>query len=141
MFNNIDKEIDRLISERKVNPASANNITGTIVSKPGTEKVVLSTSIADFMTCAAMGATTTKDKIRYCIVHKDQTIKYAGQYSDSNGHPISIISKAAFDTCIAIIASTNKQLQERTRELDRALIDKESYKMTLDALRKNGVID
>ena len=139
MFNNIQQEINKIISERKVQPTP--DITGTIVSKPGTEKVVLATSIADFMTCSAVGVMGKKDKTRYCVVHKDQTLKYNGQYSDSNGYPVSIIPKSVFDTVVTIIVSTNKRLQDTNRELDRALIDKESYKMTLDALRKNGVID
>lgn len=140
MFKDIQKEIDKIISERKVNPASATNISGTIVSVPGTERIVLSTTIADYMTCTAIG-TGPKAKERYCVVHKDQQIKYNGQYSDSNGHPISIVPKLVFETIVTTLASTNKKIQELKRELDRALVDKEAYKMTLDALRKNGVID
>lgn len=140
MFNDIQKEMERIINERKVTPAKDPNLTGTIVSVPGTEKVVLSTTIADFVTCTAVG-TGPKAKERYCVVHKDQTIKYNGQYCDSNGHPISIIPKIVFDTFITILTSTNKRIQDLKRDLDRATVDKESYKMTLDALRKNGIID
>lgn len=139
MFNDIQKEIQKKIDERKVQGNNP-NLSGTIVSVPGTEKIVLSTSIADFITCAAIG-TGPKAKERYCIVHKDQQLKYNGQYCDSNGHPISIVPKMVFDTMVTILASTNKQLQDLRRDLDRATVDKESYKMTLDALRKNGVID
>lgn len=139
MFNDIQKEIQKKIDERKVQGTNP-NLSGTIISVPGTEKIVLSTSIADFITCAAIG-TGPKAKERYCIVHKDQQLKYNGQYCDSNGHPISIVPKLVFDTMVTILASTNKQIQDLRRDLDRATIDKESYKMTLDALRKNGVID
>lgn len=139
MFNDIQKEIQKKIDERKVQGTNP-NLSGTIVSVPGTEKIVLSTSIADFITCAAIG-TGPKAKERYCIVHKDQQLKYNGQYCDSNGHPISIVPKTVFDTMVTILASTNKQIQDLRRDLDRATVDKESYKMTLDALRKNGVID
>jgi hypothetical protein len=139
MFNDIQKEIERTISERKVQGPNP-NLNGTIVSVPGTEKVVLSTSIADFITCTAVG-TGPKAKERYCIVHKDQQLKYNGQYCDSNGHPISIVPKLVFDTMITILSSTNKRIQDLKRDLDRANVDRESYKMTLDALRKNGVID
>ena len=139
MFNDIQKEIQKKIDERKVQGTNP-NLAGTIVSVPGTEKIVLSTSIADFITCAAIG-TGPKAKERYCVVHKDQQLKYNGQYCDSNGHPISIVPKTVFDTIVTILASTNKQIQDLRRDLDRATVDKESYKMTLDALRKNGVID
>lgn len=139
MFNDIQKEIEKTISERKVQGPDP-KLAGTIVSVPGTEKTILSTSIADFITCAAIG-TGPKAKERYCIVHKDQPLKYNGQYCNSSGYPTSIVPKVVFDTMVTILASTNKQIQDLKRDLDRANVDRESYKMTLDALRKNGVID
>lgn len=139
MFSDIQKEIERTISERKLTNGK-DNLTGTIVSVPGSEKVIMATTIADFITYTTFGV-GGKTKERHGIVHKDQQIKYNGQYCDSNGHPISIISKAAFDSIIAILTSTTKQINTLKRDLDRATVDKESYKMTLDALRKNGVID
>lgn len=138
MFNNLQKEIDKIISERKVQQTP--NITGIMVAKPGTEKVVLSTSVADFIVFTAVGS-TGKDKVRYGVAHKDQTIKYTGQYTDSNGYPMSIVPKSVFDTCTAIINSLSKKNNDLKRELERTQLDKEAYKMTLDALRKNGVID
>lgn len=139
MFNDIYKEIEKAVNERKV-VSPTNNLQGTIVSVPGTERTVLSTSIADFITCEAIG-TGPKAKMRYCIVHKDQQIKYQGQYSDVNGHPLSIVPKTVFDTVVNILSNVNKQMQDLKRDLSRAETDKEAYKMTLDALRKNGVID
>lgn len=142
MFKDIQKEIERTINERKVQSTDpqAVNVSGTIISVPGTEKVVLSTTIADFMICKAVG-TGAKAKDRYCVVHKDHKISYNGQFCDSNGQPITIITKIVFDTFIAILTSTNRKINDLKRDLDRAVIDKEAYKMTLDALKKNGVID
>jgi hypothetical protein len=137
MFGDMQKEIERVINERKLNGA---NYQGVIVSKPGTEKVVLSTSIADFMTCEAIG-NSPKAKDRFCIVHKDGGLKFNGQYCNSSGLPVSIITKAAFDTIVAILSSTSKTISELRKDLDRATVEKESMKMTLDALRRNGVID
>lgn len=139
MFNDIYKEIEKAVNDRTV-VSPTNNLQGTIVSVPGTERVVLSTSVADFITCEAIG-TGPRAKVRYCIVHKDQQIKYQGQYSDSNGHPMSIVPKNVFDTVVNILNNLNKQMQNLKRDLDRVTTDKEAYKMTLDALRKNGVID
>lgn len=139
MFNDIYKEIEKAVNDRTV-VSPTNNLQGTIVSVPGTERVVLSTSVADFITCEAIG-TGPRAKVRYCIVHKDQQIKYQGQYSDSNGHPMSIVPKTVFDTVVNILNNLNKQMQNLKRDLDRVTTDKEAYKMTLDALRKNGVID
>lgn len=139
MFKDIHKEVEKLSQQRTVQTA-APAVSGIMVSKPGTEKVVLATSVADFVMFTAVG-TTGKDKIRYGVAHKDKTIKYTGQYTDSNGHPLSIVPKSVFDTTIAIINSMNKQLQDMKRELEQTNMQAESYKMTLDALRKNGVID
>lgn len=139
MFNNIHKEIEKTINERKVTPVSNPQVSGVMISLPGTERIVMSTTVADFMTCEAQGA--GKTKTRYCVVHKTQDLKFNGQYCDSNGKPLSIVTKDVFDVVVSILSSTNKKIQELKRDLDRAIIDKESYKMTLDALRKNGVID
>lgn len=140
MFGDIQKEIERTINERKVTPSDNTQLTGTIVSVPGTEKIVMSTTIADFITCKSVSI-GNKTKDRYCVIHKDQKIKYNGQHCDSNGRPASVIPKSVFETFITILSSTNKTINELKRNLDRAVIDKESYKLTLDALRKNGVID
>ena len=138
MFNSMKDSIDALINDRKV--AAPNNLNGTIISVPGTERVVISTTVADFITCTAIG-TGPKAKERYCIVHKDQSLKYNGQYTNSDGKPISVVPKVVFDTIVGILHSTNKQITDLKRELDRAQVDRESYKMLVEGLRKNGVID
>ena len=142
MFNDIYAEIAKTLNERTVPAASPStpNLQGVIVSVPGTEKLVLATTVADFIICDAIG-TGPKPKKRYVIVHKDQQVKYNGQYVDSNGHPISIIPKNVFDTVTSILNNTNKQIQDLKRKLDQTTIEKEACMMTLNALRKNGVID
>ena len=143
MFNNLDKEIETLISQRNAVKQQTNNtpqLTGIMIAKPGTEKVALSTTVADFISFTAVGS-TGKDKTRYGVAHKDKSILYTGQYVDSNGHPLSIVPKSVFDTMLAILTSTGKQINDLRRELDNTRLIAESQKMTLDALRKNGVID
>lgn len=142
MFNDLDKEIEKLISERKLTKTSTSGVTasGTIMSVPGTEKIVIATNVADFMTCAAIG-TGPKAKERYCIVHKNQPIKYNGQFVDSNGNPVSIVTKGVFDVITSIVHSMKRQVEDLKRDLERAELDKEAYKMMIDGLRKNGVID
>ena len=143
MFNDLDKEIEKLISERKLtktDPTTGTVASGTIMSVPGTEKIVIATNVADFMTCAAVG-TGPKAKDRYCIVHKNTPLKYNGQFVDSNGNPVSIVTKSVFDTITSIVHSMKRQIEDLKRDLERAELDKESYKMMIDGLRKNGVID
>ena len=138
MFNDLDKEIEKLMQERTTK--TPNNLNGTIMSVPGSEKVVLSTNNTDFMTCKAIG-TGPKAKDRFCLVHKDQSLKYNGQWTDSNGNLVSVVPKLVFDTVTSLLFNLKKQMADLKRDLDVAERKAESYKMTLDALRKNGVID
>lgn len=128
---------------KKASPATTNtqvvpaSYQGSILSIPGTEKVILSTTVADFMVCQAHG--TVKE--RYCIVHKTHKVAYNGQFTDSNGYPVSIVKKSLFDEFVAMLNNMAKQMQRMQRELDTAVSQREAYKLTLDTLRKNGVID
>ena len=142
MFNDIYKEIESTINSRTVPVASqqSTNVQGFIVSMPGTERLVLATTLADFVVCDAIGS-GPKPKKRYMIVHKDQQAVYNGQYVDSNGYPVSIIPKKVFDAVTVILNNMNKQLQDTKRKLDQTTVEKEACMMTLNALRKNGVID
>ena len=145
MFSDIYKEIDNAIKNRTVDvptaPGSATpTMQGTVMSAPGTERIVVSTSIADFMTCSAVGS-GPKAKDRCCVVHKNTSVRFNGQYVDSNGNPVSIIPRTVFDTFVSILSSSNKQIQDLKRELDKVTVEKEALKMTINALRKNGVID
>lgn len=110
---------------------------GSILSIPGTEKVILSTTVADFMVCQVQGT----NKERYCIVHKTHKVVYNGQFTDSNGYPVSIVRKSLFDELVAMVNNMAKQMQRLQREIDTALSQRDAYKLTLDTLRRNGVID
>lgn len=127
---------DKLASKSVPTPTGA-TYQGAILSVPGTERVVLSTSVADFMVCQV----PSTHKERYCIVHKTQRVAYNGQYTDSNGYPVDIIRKNLFDELVSMLNNMSKQMQRLQRDLDTAQSQRDSYKLTLDALRKNGVID
>ena len=118
-------------------PIAPASFQGSILSIPGTEKVILSTTVADFMVCQVQGT----NKERYCIVHKTHKVAYNGQFTDSNGYPVSIVRKSLFDEMVAMVNNLSKQMQRLQREVDTAISQRDAYKLTLDALRKNGVID
>lgn len=134
MFDNIKKEIEQKLNERAV---PTKGFTGYLMSKVGTERVLLSLSTLDMMVCRDVG--DTKD--RYCIVHKNRPVKYDGQYVDSNGHPVSIVTKMVFDDVLAILDSAVKKLQALDKDLNVERTKVASYELTLSTLRNNGVID
>lgn len=147
MFNDIYKEIDKIMAEKQVPPGATpmptqqpQTFIGTVMSVPGTEHVVLSTTVADFMTCQQIG-TSVKAKQRYCVVIKNNKPKYNGQYINSAGDATYIVPKEVFDTVTSILNNANKQIQELKRSLSNATIERDAARMTIDALRKNGVID
>lgn len=113
---------------------------GTIASKPGTEKVILDASTFQFMECVAAGASTDK-KIRYCIVEKGKTAVYGNQYINSAGVRTHIVTRDVYNLMLGVITSASGQIKNLSRELASAVELKDTYKLTIDALRKNGVID
>ena len=114
------------------------NYAGVVLSEPGTEKVVLSASEIDFMICMAAGEV---NKQRYCIVRKTQSPRFAKEPVDSNGYPVSIVTRIVFDAMVNLVNNAGKQLRMKLQEIDMLTVKCDSYKMTIDSLRKNGVID
>ena len=113
---------------------------GTIVSKPGTEKVVLDASTFQFMECIAANASTDK-KVRYCIVEKGKTAVYGNQYINSAGVRTHIITRDLYQLLLGIINSASTQVRTLSNALSQAEEMRDVYKTSLDALRKNGIID
>lgn len=149
MFNDIDKAVAAKIKQREIDAqsvttdANGNTVqnvqyTGVIVSMPGTEKIVLRTTEYDFMTCIAAG---DAKKQRYCIVRRNQSARYEKESVDSNGFPVSIVTRIVFDAMVNLIGTAAKTIKDKDRQIELLSTKCESYKMTLDSLRKNGVID
>ena len=113
---------------------------GTVVSRPGTEKVVLDTSTFQFMECSAAGY-KTYDKRRYCIVEKGQFAQYGNQYINSAGERVHILTREVYQLLLGVISSASRQIRQLSAELEHAKEMRDTYKLTIDSLRKNGVID
>lgn len=159
-FNDIRKQIAKELEDKqsqdvvavasKPTPAVTSNgmpnlaarvgPVGTVVSKPGTEKVVLDASTFQFMECVAANASTDK-KIRYCIVEKNKVAVYGNQYINSAGTRTHIITRDLYQLLLGIIGSASTQVRNLTASLSQAEEVRDVYKTALDALRKNGVID
>ena len=135
MFNNIQQQIQ----ERLNTPQTPNKPVASIVmSAPGTEKVYISTPSIELMKCDAAGDV---HKERCCIVHKQMPVKYKGQFVNSAGHPTSIVTRVVFDDILHVLDNSARRIKELERENEALRNERDAYKMSIDALRKNGVID
>ena len=119
-------------------PPTATGV-GTVVSLPGSEKVMFDASTFQLMECD--GRVKGADKRRYCFVDKGTKAQYGNQFTNAVGDRVYIITHEMYTILLGIFNTIMKQL----RELDtkaRSMEEKASlYKLTIDALRKNGVID
>lgn len=141
MFDDINKAIENKLQERKIQADADCAVPvykGVVMSKPGTEKVLLKTVDFDFMTCVSAGET---NKIRYCIVRKNQPVRYDTEMVNSDGHPVSIVTKIVFDAMITLAQGAIKQLRDKQQQIEMLSVKCEAYEMTISGLRKNGVID
>ena len=123
-------------------PAPTNNVPlllGTVVSKPGTERVLLDASSFQFMECqtAAQGM----NKQRFCIVEKNTRAQYGNQFINSAGERAHVITRDLFTLLLGVLGNASKQIRELNGQTEMLKEQRDLYKMTIDVLRKNGVID
>lgn len=127
------------VDEKGMPSIAQSGVIGTIVSKPGTESVLLDASTFQFMECktSAVG----RDRKRYCIVEKDTYARYGNQYINAAGFRTHIVTRELFELLYGVVRNINKQLVSERQELARTKEQRDMYKLTIDALRKNGIID
>ncbi len=138
-FDEIRKKIADDVKDAKPDGALATNRVGTVVSKPGTEKVTLDASTFQLMECAT--SAPGFDKTRYCLVEKGGTAQYGNQFITAAGDRAHIITKEAYMLLFSVLRNASKQIQELTNKVTAITEQRDVYKLTIDALRKNGVID
>jgi hypothetical protein len=119
--------------------AVATGIVGTIVSKPGTERVILDGNTFQFMECSA--ATPGREKKRFCVVEKGKPATYGNQFINSTGERTHIITKDLYVLLSGVLHSASKQISDMNKDLNTTREQRDLYKLTIDALRKNGIID
>jgi len=112
---------------------------GTVVSYPGTEKVAFDATTFQLMECE--GRVKDHDKRRYCFVEKGVKVGYGGQFTNAIGDKVYIITREMFMTLLGIFNNIMKQLRELDSKARMMEEKADLYKMTIDALKKNGVID
>lgn len=112
---------------------------GRIVSMPGSENVTLDGSVFQLMTCSIPGRKT--ERTRYCIVEKGVQPKYGNQFYNSTGELTHVITRQLYILLSGILNNANKQIIDLTSQLERVEEQRDLHKTTIDALRKNGIID
>ncbi len=114
-------------------------IIGTPVSKPGTEQIILEASTFQFMECQT--AAKNMNKKRYCIVEKGVRAQYGNQYINSTGDLTHVVTRQVFQLMLGVIQGAARQIRQLATDVKTAEQQRDMYKMTIDALRKNGIID
>lgn len=112
---------------------------GTVVSHPGTEKIMFDATTFQLMECE--GRVKGNDKRRYCFVEKGVKVQYGNQFTNSIGDRVYIITKDMFIILLGVFNNIMKQLRDLDSKARMMEEKADLYKMTIDALKKNGIID
>lgn len=112
---------------------------GSIISQPGTERVILDASSFQLMECD--GRVKGVDKRRYCFVDKGIKAVHNSQFVNSVGDRVYVITRELYMLLHGIFNNTLKQLRELDSRAKFAEEQSALYKLTIDVLRKKGIID
>jgi len=112
---------------------------GTPVGALGTETVLLDASTFQLMECDS--AAKGRAKRRCCIVEKDKPAKYGNHFINSKGERVHVITREVFTILLGVLNAAGAQIASLKTEVEREKERTSLYKMTVDALKKNGVID
>lgn len=119
--------------------AKQSGIIGTMVARPGTENVLIDATTFQLMEC--ISSAQGREKKRSCIVEKGVYAKYGNQFINSKGFRTHVVTRDVFRLFTGVLNNVTKQLRTKTSDLERVTEQRDLYKMTIDALKKNGVID
>ncbi len=126
------------VLDDKGNPVPQ-KVLGTVVSKPGTERVTLDASTFQFMECTASAAGHSKP--RFCIVEKGIPAQYGNHFINSAGERVHVVTKEVYTLMLGVMNNVMRQIRQLSTDNKLVTEQRDLYKLTIDALRKNGVID
>ena len=109
------------------------------IVKAGSETIVIDTTLISLMICT--DEHLGKNKLRHCIVHKQRTAQFPSQWTNAADKPVSVVTTPVFEDVRDVMLNLQRQIKDLERDISMYKTQVESYKMTLDALRRNGVID
>ena len=109
------------------------------IVKAGSEHIIIDTSLISLMICTDdhLGV----NKLRHCIVHKQRKLEFPSQWSNAADQPVSVVTTPVFEDVKAVMLNLQRQIKDLERDVAMYKTQAESYKITLDALRRNGVLD
>jgi len=155
-FEEINRRIQKDIEDNKIlepvatkGPGDSNpdgspvmrvvGVRGKVVSKPGTEYVTIDASTFQLMECTSNAP--GREKPRYCIVEKGKYPQYGNHFMTASGERAHVITREVYNILLAVLNNAGTKLTQLTKDVERANEQRDLYKLTVDALRKNGVID
>jgi len=148
-FNDINARIKQVTEEKRnatldnaaVNPEQPikTAIVGMVVSKPGSEKIMLDATTFQLMECET--SVPNSNKRRYCIVEKGTRANYGNQFINSAGERAHVITRDLFTMLFAVLNNASKQIRDLKTESLHLQEQRDLYKGTIDTLRKNGIIE
>lgn len=133
-----DKKIIQPVTEKGMPDPSQSGIIGRVLSEPGTENVVLEASTFHLMKCIAH--IRGRDKTRYCIVELNKKATYGSHWINSQGFRTHIVTREVFQLLHGVFLSVQKTIRTLSDDRDRYKEKYETNNMTIEALKKNGII-
>lgn len=133
-----DKKIIQPLTENGMPDPSTSGVIGRVLSEPGTEQTILEASTFQLMKCKAY--VRGRDKTRYCIVELDVSAKYGSQWINSKGFRTHIVTREVFQLLHGVFLSVQKTIRTLKDDRDRYKEKYEINNMTIQALKKNGII-
>jgi hypothetical protein len=112
---------------------------GMVVSKPGSERILLDTTSLQLLECET--SMPNSNKRRFCIVEKNTKANYGNQYINSAGERAHVITRDLFNLLFNVISNASKQIKDLRLENAHFEEQRDLYKGTIDTLRKNGIIE
>lgn len=110
---------------------------GRPISAIGSEKVLIETTELLYIEYTRIG----KRKTGCAIVEKGVYAKEPTTYINKDGYIATAIRRDVFHKMVHIINNAVKQLKDARKELQQLKQERDTAKMLVDTLRKNGVIE
>lgn len=110
---------------------------GRPISAIGSEKVLIETTELLYIEYTRIG----KRKTGCAVVEKGVYAKEPTTYINKDGYIATAIRRDVFHKTVNIINNAVKQLKEARKEIQQLKQERDTAKMLVDTLRKNGVIE
>lgn len=132
------KSVTEKIQETVTAPTGAPGGVGVVISMPGTEKVVLDTSLIQLMEYESSEIPSRK---RFALVEKGVTARSRRTFVTSRGDRAHIITREVFVLLTTIMQSAYNKIKQVQQENSALVTKLEAYELLINGLKRNGIID